>query len=121
MGLFKLLAAGCVAAACISQANSLVSAETKSAQAKSGQTKSDTRPVLKPAKARGSYPRAALAENSSVPAPSVMRCVAGWYGTSGMTKGDWHKACERATSDGGGIAPERALSLCVDAWEPATH
>ena len=110
MGFFKLLAAWCVATACIWHLGPPAS----------GQTASASRPVLKPAKARGSHPRAVLAENAAVPAPSVTRCVAGWYGTSGMSKGEWRKACERASSDGG-VPQDRALSLCVDAWEPATH
>jgi hypothetical protein len=110
MSFFKLLAAGCVAAACIWHVGPAALAQAVSA----------SRPVLKPAKARGSYPRAVLAENAATPAPSVTRCVAGWYGTSGMSRGDWRKACERASGDGG-MPQGQALSLCVAAWEPATH
>jgi hypothetical protein len=110
MGFFKLLAAWAVAMSGICSGLALASAQTEQV----------SRPVLKPAKARGSHPRAALAENTAIPAPSVSRCVAGWYGTSGMTQGEWRKACERTTADPG-VPQERALSLCVDAWEPATH
>jgi hypothetical protein len=111
MSLFKLLAAGCLATACFWFVDISALAQTANSVA---------RPVLKPAKARGSHPRAALAENAATPAPSVIRCVAGWYGTSGMSRGEWRKACERAPVDGG-IPQDKALSVCVNAWDPVTH
>ena len=111
MSLLKLLAAGCLATGCVCFVDNWAVAQT---------AKSDSRPVLKPAKARGSYPRAALAENAATPAPSVIRCVAGWYGTSGMSRGEWRKACERASADGG-IPQDQALSVCVKDWDPVTH
>src|SRR5262249_15959866 len=111
MSLFKLLAAGCLAMACVCFVDTWALAQT---------AKSDSRPVLKPAKARGSYPRAALAENAATPAPSVIRCVAGWYGTSAMPPAERRQACERASVDVG-IPQDQALSVCVNDWDPVTH
>jgi hypothetical protein len=115
MDIFRLLAAGAFASVCLCFEGWPAAA----------QAPSSSQPVLKPAKARGSPPRAAAAkEAASVDASggrrSISSCVAGWYRDSGMTQGEWRSACER------GSAPdttpqERALSLCLVAWEPATH
>ncbi len=114
MGFSKLVAAGAVATTCIWYEGLPALAQSEAL----------SRPVLKPAKARGTNPRAAAAEDAaragSAPSQTIMQCVAGWYGTSGMTQGEWRKACQRTAAEQG-VPQERALSLCVDAWEPATH
>jgi hypothetical protein len=114
MGFYKLLAAWAVAMGCTCHEGGPVQA----------QADAPSRPVLKPARARGYLPPTALAvEGASAGiarGQSISGCVAGWYSHSGMTQAEWRSACERA-STAQGIPQVQALSLCIVAWEPATH
>src|SRR5262249_18351734 len=114
MGLLKLLAAWAIVLSCIGH----------QALPAAAQTPPSSQPVLKPAKTRGSLPRAATAEETpsagAAHKESASSCVAGWYGSSGMTQGEWRTACERASAEAG-MPQVQALSLCIVAWDPATH